>query len=567
MYSLDENAGASVGIPSHPDTPVPIDPDISFSVVSQVVSEGDGLVNIQVVLSSIRDVPTLIAFSAQGSARATFDYSINTPSPIIIPTGHAAVSISIQLVDDVAAENLEELIFTLSSSEHNILGTSSHTIKIADNDGGPVNIYRSVGPLNIGALASGGANTISILNSTATFDSDLPLNVGSGDVIQYDADNDGDYDNIAFIYARLRPNKYYIQSAGGGASLPTSANSQNWKIYRAYTSLNEAQNGVENVGLLSGVTCEVSCAALANFDSRTTGINLVSANVTFNFVTYADAIDTTNVDISNWITDNTRYVKIYAPSKNSEVGVSQRHQGFWGSGGYELNNTGSIFYSTLNISSDDVRIEGLKIGQGVDSGNFVVRVDANSAMGTFYLDSCLVTKTVPTFTGGSIYALYISSGGNINFRNYISNNIFYGVNDVSHPGATVALNSTSFLYNNTIITADEGVVFYGPATAKNNIVQGSTGNSYIAFASFVADYNVSNTPFTYGSYSSSNDKTNAVVNFVNIGIQDYRLNETDTTAKANGVDLSTDVDLAIFTDIQGIVRGGTWDIGASVSKP
>jgi len=64
-------------------------------------------------------------------------------------------------------------------------------------------LYRSVGA-TITALASGAGNGLVISGSTALFDSSLPDNVGVGDAIQYDSDNNGSIDAIAFIHGGRR---------------------------------------------------------------------------------------------------------------------------------------------------------------------------------------------------------------------------------------------------------------------------------------------------------------------------------------------------------------------------
>ena len=66
----------------------------------------------------------------------------------------------------------------------------------------PTKIFRSVGPSATTAITTGSSNEMTISGTTATFASSLPTNVGVGDAIQYDDDNDGDIDaddSIAFI--------------------------------------------------------------------------------------------------------------------------------------------------------------------------------------------------------------------------------------------------------------------------------------------------------------------------------------------------------------------------------
>ena len=65
------------------------------------------------------------------------------------------------------------------------------------------------------ALASGAANALTIAGSTATFVSALPNNIGVGDVIQYDSDNNGSIDALAFIHGRSNSQTYTVKSRNG----------------------------------------------------------------------------------------------------------------------------------------------------------------------------------------------------------------------------------------------------------------------------------------------------------------------------------------------------------------
>ena len=72
----------------------------------------------------------------------------------------------------------------------------------------PTKIFRSVGPSATSAITTGSSNEMTITGTTATFPTALPTNVGVGDAIQYDDDNDGDIDaddSIAFIKERDHP--------------------------------------------------------------------------------------------------------------------------------------------------------------------------------------------------------------------------------------------------------------------------------------------------------------------------------------------------------------------------
>src|SRR5690606_28101569 len=80
---------------------------------------------------------------------------------------------------------------------------------------------------------------MSITGSIATFSSGLPTNIGVGDVLKYDGSN------VAFIHYRYSPTRYLVRMADGSA--PADAGSTTtWNMYRAYTSLANAEAQTEN---------------------------------------------------------------------------------------------------------------------------------------------------------------------------------------------------------------------------------------------------------------------------------------------------------------------------------
>ncbi len=180
-------------------------------------------------------------------------------------------------------------------------------------------LYRSVG-ITGAALASGAGNALTISGSTATFANPLPNNIGVGDAIQYDSDNNGSIDALAFIHGRTSSQAFTVKSKTGAAPTATGTPDTDWAIYRAYTSLAswEAQN--EN-GSISNAP-----VALRDFD---TSRNLVSSNTTMNAACYGDGADITPVTVSGWTTGVANYIRIYTPYLASEVGTSQRHAGTW----------------------------------------------------------------------------------------------------------------------------------------------------------------------------------------------------------------------------------------------
>jgi hypothetical protein len=105
-------------------------------------------------------------------------------------------------------------------------------------------LYRSVGKTAT-ELASGSGNALTISGSTATFGAGLANNIGVGDVIEYDSDGNSSIDALAFIHGRTDAKTYTVKDKDGG--IPTAVTGDNdWKIYRAYTSLANWESQTEN---------------------------------------------------------------------------------------------------------------------------------------------------------------------------------------------------------------------------------------------------------------------------------------------------------------------------------
>jgi hypothetical protein len=106
----------------------------------------------------------------------------------------------------------------------------------------PTNIFRSVGSTAV--LATGGGNPLYISTAgVATIGGGLPTNVGVGDAIQYDSDNNGSIDKIMFIAYRFSSMQFAVRHADGSvplAEVPVGNPDYDWSVYRAYGHLSEA---------------------------------------------------------------------------------------------------------------------------------------------------------------------------------------------------------------------------------------------------------------------------------------------------------------------------------------
>jgi hypothetical protein len=337
-----------------------------------------------------------------------------------------------------------------------------------------VKIFRSVGP---GATANlnTGSRTVTISGSTATFSDAMPNNVGVGDVLQYQVDSTY---HLAFIQSRTSDTVYSVRKADGTAPTATPAGTA-VSVFRAYTSLSNAEAGTENTGIESTVR---------DFDTWTGERDLVANNEQWNIALYANGTtaDTSAVSI-NWTTGEMNYLKIFTPVLAGEAGVSQRHGGIWTNTAYRLSH-GTAASSTLDVNTGSIRLEGLQIeadGTGAENSAIIL----NSGQGQRYLSHSIIKASGNTAAETGVYM------GDFTGSTYVYNNIIYGFKGDASSTAIYQDNIAGghgYFYHNTIADSGQGIaIAAGAATAQNNAVFNT-----------VDDFSGS---FTLISYNASDD--------------------------------------------------------------
>jgi len=444
---------------------------------------------------------------------------------------------------------------------------NNHRTLVYYDDSVPVAVYRSLGPGNTSALASGGSNALNIAAGTATFAGSLPDNVGVGDVIQYDSNNDGSVDTLAFIHGRTTASQFDVRAVDGWNAPPgTAAADQDWSVFRAYTSLENAIILSENTGI---------DASLRDFDvgDSGSGRDLPANNEIWHIAGYGDGedqADITGVEIgvNGWTTSPTNYLRIYAPYLASEVGTSQRHSGVWNTSAYRL--VGPNFHAiTINHANiGGVRLEGLqiRINNLVFLNARTIYLGEYASNADLRVTQCLLQGKT-TGTSADHQAIRVdnlgSSGGTVR----IWNNIIYDFNVNNAEGIYCNnASATVYLYNNTLINCRIGYQqLAGTVVVKNCIAQSCPDGFNGTFAG-ASDYNISDLAADAPGANSQNSTT---VTFAAPASYDFHLGAADATARDAGADLSADAALAFTEDIDRETRpyNGTWDIGADESVP
>ena len=153
-------------------------------------------------------------------------------------------------------------------------------------------IYRSVGVGGENEIASSTTGTLTIdASGNLTFSgTSMPNRVGVGDAIVYDSDDDNDIDandDIVFIYARASNTAYTVKDQFGANTATTTTGNDTWAVYRAYTSLANAEASTNNTSILPSYDTWSNGRNISN--------NATGTNEVWNIACYGDAVDTTAV--------------------------------------------------------------------------------------------------------------------------------------------------------------------------------------------------------------------------------------------------------------------------------
>lgn len=220
----------------------------------------------------------------------------------------------------------------------------------------------------------------------------------------------------------------------------------------------------------------------------------------------------------------------------------------------------SSYVSTVDIATGNVHLRHLQMLRlNPEANSAAISIIVSTTTGTgIEIAYCIIAASAPT--GTYCRGIRIRGGHD----NYIHNNIIFGWKYSNAFGINGDLNTTgitSFIYNNTFdgnSFAISDSAYDAVMTLKNNIVQGSGIYGYSSYGGWGtgSDYNIGDE----GGTVPGGNSTTGVVAFVDTGIRDYRLAESDTLALDTGLTLSNIPAL----DIAGTARpqGSLWDRGA-----
>jgi hypothetical protein len=520
-----------------------------YNIPTGVISYGSQ----SILINNITNDCSIIGFDIDPHADSDFNISSDGSAP----GSNSQTNASVTFVDEANDDFHLDTTDTIAKDAGTYLYNDSN-IRITDDidgnsrniarfdigaDEAPTIIYRSVGN-DTRDLNTVNATT-TIASTTATFSTDLPLNIGVGDALEY-----GSPLQIAFIVGRNSADSFEVEDWEG--KMPTATTSQTVSIYRSHEHLNYWESHD-----LGGVNSSIDSAVddyVFLFDT-----NLEASNTAMYVPCYASTSpDDNSVQLNGWTTGTTSFVKIYTPNSSSEVGASQRHQGIWSDSAYRLVTTVVAGNASLWTNIDFLRYEGLQIyHQGSDSGQSAILLIGD---GRYYVSKNIIRATLTDDAA----ARGIGTHGNNDAINYFYNNIVYDfVNGTAESYGIISGGSKdSYVYNNTVYNCYQGIAYSdGTLTAKNNVVF-NTSDDFVNPGSMTLDYNASDDDESGSDAhwvdmgSSTETWTAAFKDYANY---DFRVRDTGSVLYKAGTVISVVTD-----DIAGNSRpfNEQYDIGA-----
>lgn len=270
---------------------------------------------------------------------------------------------------------------------------------------------------------------------------------------------------------------------------------------------------------------------------------------------YANAGVQSEINITGWTTDATRYLEIVAP-------VGERHVGVWDAAKSYFNAT---YASTVSVEANQfVKLSYLQVAHTRDGDPSVGGIEIyGSDGGKITITRPIVKRIAGSGSGTNNIGIKINiySAPIIHILRPLIIDFTKGITKSTYATAAIEL----LIYNPTVIGhASYGMQMGGLAGSsytyrvKNALIQGSGTDYEDAANSGAAKETVS--ILTQDASSPTVGLRSKTVTFVGSG--DYTPDATDTAAKDAGTDLSADSYLPHSTDLADRTITGTWDVGA-----
>jgi len=379
--------------------------------------------------------------------------------------------------------------------------------------------------------------TITVVSNIATFSVAFPAHVGVGDMVQYDVDNNaaidaGEYGMIHGI--TVDRTKAYLLLADGSGVTNTTAPTDVYDIFRAFISLPDWESQTQNTNVDADIDYSIS-------------LDLTDGDIGPEYVACygTDGADTITADITfdGRTTDTDNYVEIFTPVTTAMVGTTQRHDGNWSAGAYNISvgnhavagiflddNIHFIGIQFIATDSWGVSLLDINTQTGIEMSYCILDGNGNRTRGIFGDGAAsfkMWNSSVYDFADAGIMDDW-GSGAWLVYNSNIAGNTNEGF-DYNGTGGTFHIyNCTSF---------DNGTDFDGTFDAITTCADDDGDGSVVL--------------------DNSNDYENEFTDYSN---WDFSIVDAGSGLDEAGTD---DPGTGLYSDdITGTARSSTWDIGA-----
>jgi len=286
---------------------------------------------------------------------------------------------------------------------------------------------------------------------------------------------------------------------------------------RAYASLNEAE------------TAEAT--------------DLVSAGDSIEFVCTGTAADTsTTLFSTGWVTSSTSTVTVRPNATDLNT------TGIYDTSKYRIETSAGYVINIRMISPcSHAEIKNIQSKVG---GSQAICISVKGGSGSYLVYGCFVFDGAGASTRGIEF-------GAVGTDFVIVNNVAYDFPSRGISNTTYSGSGSRAIYNNTVDGCGVGLRWQsGSATPRafNNLLTNNT-TDYASIGGVTTDNNV-----TSDGTGPDAGHINKTITYVNAAGKDFQTSDADIVGL--GTDLSADATFPFSTDILGVARGGSWDIGA-----
>jgi hypothetical protein len=121
------------------------EPEVRFALANSAAGEGAGSASIVVELSAASGKTVTVDYTVADGTATSADYSATATGTLSFAAGQTTRTITVSIVDDGISESSETVLLGLANPADASLGTSTHILRIDDNDGPPQVLFDTAG--------------------------------------------------------------------------------------------------------------------------------------------------------------------------------------------------------------------------------------------------------------------------------------------------------------------------------------------------------------------------------------------------------------------------------------